>query len=112
MRTLLSIFPLKLENFVHIYFVEFWHLTIQDLSIDVSVKIYRDGKQLNLSQLEKDYQNWISQMHDLYDQEIDCGEDEPVLVIDPLNKKQLGVTSNSKNVKIPLLPKFLLLLLN
>nr|XP_010915961.1 structural maintenance of chromosomes flexible hinge domain-containing protein GMI1 [Elaeis guineensis] len=58
------------------------------------IKIQKDGKPLNLSQLEKEYQDWIIQMHDRYDQEIDGGEDEPVLVINPCNKKKLGITSD------------------
>lgn len=49
--------------------------------------------------MEKQYQEWILQMHDSYDEEIDCGEDEPVLIINPSNKKRLGISSDGKLVR-------------
>ncbi|KAK1571160.1 hypothetical protein Q3G72_012800 [Acer saccharum] len=61
---------------------------------EINVEIYRAGKLLTPLQLEKDYQDWLLQMHDLYDEEINCGEDQPVLVINPKNKKTLGITSD------------------
>ncbi|XP_042487826.1 structural maintenance of chromosomes flexible hinge domain-containing protein GMI1 isoform X2 [Macadamia integrifolia] len=61
---------------------------------DTHVDIYRGGKPLSLSQLEKEYQDWVFQMHDGYDEEMDCGEDEPVLVVNPCNKKALGISSD------------------
>ncbi|KAI9157714.1 hypothetical protein LWI28_026791 [Acer negundo] len=57
-------------------------------------RLIRAGKLLTPLQLEKDYQDWLLQMHDLYDEEINCGEDQPVLVINPKNKKTLGITSD------------------
>ncbi|KAM7504877.1 hypothetical protein LguiB_003781 [Lonicera macranthoides] len=58
------------------------------------VEIYRDGKLLTPLQFEKQYQEWILQMHDIYDQEIDCGEDQPLLIVGPSNKKKLGISSD------------------
>ncbi|XP_063945360.1 structural maintenance of chromosomes flexible hinge domain-containing protein GMI1 isoform X2 [Daucus carota subsp. sativus] len=61
---------------------------------DVHVEIYKDGKKLSLQQMEKQYQEWILEMHNIYDEESDCGEDEPVIIINPSNKKQLGISSD------------------
>ncbi|KAJ4954884.1 hypothetical protein NE237_011667 [Protea cynaroides] len=61
---------------------------------DTRVEIYRGDKPLSLLQLEKEYQDWVFQMHDGYDEEINCGEDEPVLVLKPCNKKGLGISSD------------------
>ncbi|PIA31345.1 hypothetical protein AQUCO_05000016v1 [Aquilegia coerulea] len=61
----------------------------------VRVEILRDGKPLSLSQLEKEYEEWLLQMHDKYDEEIVCGKDDPVVVfLSPHNKKGLGVSSD------------------
>ncbi|WOG90862.1 hypothetical protein DCAR_0310108 [Daucus carota subsp. sativus] len=61
---------------------------------DVHVAIYKDGKKLSLQQMEKQYQEWILDMHNIYDEESDCGEDEPVIIINPSNRKQLGISSD------------------
>ncbi|KAK1392217.1 Gamma-irradiation and mitomycin c induced 1 [Heracleum sosnowskyi] len=61
---------------------------------DVHIEIFKDGKKLSLQQVDKQYQDWIFQMHNLYDEESDCGEDEPVIIINPLKKKQLGISSD------------------
>ncbi|XP_017973164.1 PREDICTED: uncharacterized protein LOC18605777 isoform X4 [Theobroma cacao] len=61
---------------------------------DVDVEIYRGGKQLTFLQLEREYQDWLLLMHDSYDEEIVSGEDQPVLVVGPLNKKALGISSD------------------
>jgi len=45
-------------------------------------------------QLEKEYSDWIIQMHDRYDEEVDSGEDQAVFIINPGNKKALGVSSD------------------
>ena len=39
-------------------------------------------------------------MHDAYDEEAECGEDEPVLVIGPCNKKKLGISADGKGLKL------------
>ncbi|XP_059304587.1 structural maintenance of chromosomes flexible hinge domain-containing protein GMI1 isoform X2 [Lycium ferocissimum] len=58
---------------------------------DVHVEISKDGKKLTLLQLEKQYQEWMFQMHDRYDEEVDCGEDQPTIVIDPSDKKVMRI---------------------
>ncbi|KAK2992739.1 hypothetical protein RJ640_023252, partial [Escallonia rubra] len=63
---------------------------------DVHVEIYKAEKALTLSQLEKQYQDWILQMHDRYDEEIGSGVDEPIVVLSPSNKKGLGISSDGK----------------
>ncbi|CAN4085710.1 unnamed protein product [Withania somnifera] len=50
-------------------------------------------KKLSLMQLDKLYQDWVFQMHDRYDEEIECGEDQPTFVVSPSHKKELGVSS-------------------
>ncbi|XWS37991.1 hypothetical protein CRYUN_Cryun19dG0092200 [Craigia yunnanensis] len=66
----------------------------RDKEKDVDVEIYRAGKKLTFLRLEKEYQDWLLQMHDSYDEEIESGEDQPVLVVSPLNKKALGISSD------------------
>lgn len=61
---------------------------------EVKVKIYKHGKQVTLLQLEQQYQEWIFQMHNRYDEEIDHGEDQPLLVVSPSNKKKLGISAD------------------
>ncbi|KAL4204772.1 hypothetical protein AMTRI_Chr01g133770 [Amborella trichopoda] len=63
-------------------------------------KILRDGKNLTLSQLEKEYREWVCQMHEAFDEEINTGEDEPVVLISPCNKKELGFTSESDVIRV------------
>ncbi|PHT87513.1 hypothetical protein T459_09619 [Capsicum annuum] len=65
-----------------------------DKENDVIVEVSQDGKKLSLLQLEKLYQDWMLQMHDLCDGEIDSGEDQPTFVLNPSHKKELGVTSD------------------
>ncbi|XP_052192848.1 structural maintenance of chromosomes flexible hinge domain-containing protein GMI1 [Diospyros lotus] len=65
-----------------------------EIEQEINLKIYKDGKQQTLLQVEKMYQEWICQMHDRYDEEVECGDDEPVLVVNPSNKKRLGISSN------------------
>ncbi|KAD2805557.1 hypothetical protein E3N88_38934 [Mikania micrantha] len=60
----------------------------------VDVDIVKDGKSLNLAQLDKQYQLWLREMHERYDEEVDSGIDEPVLVVNPLNKKELHISSD------------------
>lgn len=63
-------------------------------SQDVSIVIYRNGKRLSISQLEKDYIEWVRQMHEWYDQEINCGDDEPTVILSPPGKRKLGITQD------------------
>lgn len=64
---------------------------------EVNVEIYRDGKLLTPLQLEREYQDWILQMHERYDEETDSGEDQAVLVVNPANKKALGISSDGRH---------------
>ncbi|KAI3983927.1 hypothetical protein MKX01_021761 [Papaver californicum] len=64
----------------------------------ITVEIRRDQKSLSLSQLEKEYEDWILQMHDAYDKELSCGQDPPILVVHPSNKKGLRITSVAVSV--------------
>lgn len=66
------------------------------ISIDARIKIYRDRNQLTLSQLKKEYEDWILQMHERYDDEAHCCEDQPVLVVSPANKKALRISSEGR----------------
>ncbi|KAG5558852.1 hypothetical protein RHGRI_008715 [Rhododendron griersonianum] len=61
---------------------------------EVKLEISKDGKQVTLPQLEKQYDEWIFQMHDRYDEVIERGEDQPLLVVSPSNKKKLGISSD------------------
>ncbi|KAM1976756.1 hypothetical protein ACFX15_041359 [Malus domestica] len=65
---------------------------------DIKIQISRDGKHLNLAQLKREYENWILQMHEQYDDEADCGEDQPVVVVSPINKKALHMSSEVARV--------------
>ncbi|XP_073119443.1 structural maintenance of chromosomes flexible hinge domain-containing protein GMI1-like [Henckelia pumila] len=60
---------------------------------EVQIEIWRDGKKLTLTTLEKQYSDWISEMHDLYDDEIESGLDQPTILISPKSKK-LGLSSD------------------
>ncbi|XP_073032528.1 structural maintenance of chromosomes flexible hinge domain-containing protein GMI1 isoform X1 [Primulina eburnea] len=60
---------------------------------ELQIEIWRDGKKLTLTTLEKQYSDWISEMHDLYDDEIESGLDQPTILISPKNKK-LGISSD------------------
>ena len=45
---------------------------------------------LSPSQLEKEYQDWVLQMHMQYDEEVNHGEDEPVIVVSPVKREEIG----------------------
>ncbi|KAJ0901669.1 putative histidine kinase/HSP90-like ATPase [Helianthus annuus] len=72
----------------------------KDSGVDIDIK--RDGKSLNLTQLDKEYQLWLMEMHEKYDEEVDSRFDEPVLMTNPssieiLNTRQcreLGIESS------------------
>jgi hypothetical protein len=54
---------------------------------------------LNPLQLEREYQEWILHMHDQYDEETECGEDQPFLIVNPANKKALGISSDGRHIR-------------
>lgn len=60
--------------------------------LDVSIDLFKNGKKMNLPQLEKEYMEWLLNMHEKYDEEMDSGEDQPVLVVNPPNAKKLGIS--------------------
>ncbi|XP_024029765.1 uncharacterized protein LOC21395118 [Morus notabilis] len=64
----------------------------------IDIEVYRDGKLLSSSQVEKDYQDWILQMHMQYDEEVDHGEDQPVLIVSPAKGKEVGISSDVMRV--------------
>ncbi|KAF7830720.1 structural maintenance of chromosomes flexible hinge domain-containing protein GMI1 [Senna tora] len=59
---------------------------------EIDIKIHKAGKQLTPPLLEKEYQDWILQMHEQYDEEADSGEDQPVIIFSPPNKTALGIS--------------------
>lgn len=63
---------------------------------DINIEIYRDGKLLSPLHLEKDYQDWLLQMHDHYDEEVNFGADQPIFIISPKNKRSLGISSDGR----------------
>ncbi|KAL6509247.1 hypothetical protein OROGR_022557 [Orobanche gracilis] len=60
---------------------------------EVQIEITRDGNKLTLQELEKLYAEWVSDMHDRYDEEVDRGLDEPTLVIVSSKIKNLDTAS-------------------
>ncbi|KAI3731384.1 hypothetical protein L1987_62572 [Smallanthus sonchifolius] len=64
----------------------------KDSGVDIDIR--KDGKSLNLTQLDKQYQLWLREMHGRYDEEVDSGIDEPVLIVNPSNKKELHISSD------------------
>lgn len=78
----------------HPYTIALKNFGSKTLDKDVHIKIMKDGKELNLTQLDKQYIDWISQMHDAYDEEVDSGEDEPIFIVGPSNKNELGISND------------------
>ncbi|KAI7749941.1 hypothetical protein M8C21_002599, partial [Ambrosia artemisiifolia] len=70
----------------------------KDSGVDIDIR--RDGKSLNMTQLDKQYQLWLREMHERYDEEDNCGIDEPVLIVNPLNKKALHISRSSDVVRV------------
>lgn len=73
------------------YSLTFW----LSLDTEVNIDIFQNGKKVYMSQLKSEYLDWICKMHDTHDEENECGEDQPVIVLNP-NKKRLGVSSDGK----------------
>ncbi|KAI7727067.1 hypothetical protein M8C21_012168 [Ambrosia artemisiifolia] len=63
----------------------------KDSGVDIDIR--RDGKSLNLTQLDEQYQLWLMEMHEKYD-EVDSGIDEHVLIVNPSNKKELHISND------------------
>ncbi|XP_060971263.1 structural maintenance of chromosomes flexible hinge domain-containing protein GMI1 isoform X1 [Cannabis sativa] len=62
----------------------------------IDIRVYKDEMLLNSSQLESEYRDWLLQMHNQYDEEVDHGEDEAVLVLSPCSGKgkKTGISSD------------------
>lgn len=76
-----------------------WKKKLINSSTGVQTEIRRDAKPLTLLQLDKQYQQWLIQMHEKYDEEVDCGIDEPVFIVNPVNKKELHIASDGEKFK-------------
>ncbi|CAN0912051.1 Structural maintenance of chromosomes flexible hinge domain-containing protein GMI1 [Linum grandiflorum] len=63
-----------------------------DKGQDVQIEISKNGKKCTISHLEKQYQEWILQMHEPYDKEIESGED--------FASKRSIMEKRSENIKI------------
>eukprot|EP01018_Ginkgo_biloba_P022976 Gb_24290 [translate_table: standard] len=61
-----------------------------------NVRIERDGKVLSVAQLEREYQEWITAMHESYDEEVECCDEQSVLIVNPCNKRDLGISQDGK----------------
>ena len=46
---------------------------------------------LSPAQLEKEYQDWVRQMHMQYDEEVIEGEDQPVIIVSRVNTIENGM---------------------
>ncbi|XP_010519435.1 PREDICTED: uncharacterized protein LOC104798901 isoform X2 [Tarenaya hassleriana] len=62
---------------------------------DVSIEMHRAGKPLSYTQLEKEFQKWVLEMHHCYDREAESTADEGILIVDsendPLDKNALRI---------------------
>lgn len=59
----------------------------------VKLHISRCGKELTLQRLEREYQDWILQMHSKYDDDCNLGIDEPDVIVDASNAEELGIST-------------------
>eukprot|EP01018_Ginkgo_biloba_P022967 Gb_24284 [translate_table: standard] len=59
-----------------------------------TVHLEREGRVLSLPHLEKEYQEWIRAMHESYDEEVECCDEQSLLIVNPYNKKDLGLSRN------------------
>ncbi|CAM0949513.1 unnamed protein product [Alopecurus aequalis] len=67
---------------------------------DVIVDARKDGRPLNCTQLEKRYHDWINNMHEKYDMEIDGGNDEYIVIINPSSKERLGISEDVEVIRV------------
>ncbi|KAG6752676.1 hypothetical protein POTOM_042705 [Populus tomentosa] len=82
-------FTIALKNFSH---------KMLEKEKEVNVDISRNGKLSSPSHLEKEYEDWILEMHSQYDIEVSAGEDDGVLVVGPTNKIP-GISSDVVRVR-------------
>lgn len=57
----------------------------------MEVEITRDGKKLTLTELQKLYHVWVSEMHDRYDVESVGGLDKAIIVVVPSRIEKLDL---------------------
>ncbi|KAE8773346.1 hypothetical protein D1007_54495 [Hordeum vulgare] len=67
---------------------------------EVSVDARKDERSLNRTQLEKQYHDWINTMHAKYDVEMDGGDDEHTVIINPSNKERLGISKDVQVIRV------------
>lgn len=67
---------------------------------EVNIDIRKGGRSLGCKQLEKQYHDWIKEMHDKYDVEMDGGDDEHTVIINPTNKERLGISEDVKVIRV------------
>lgn len=70
---------------------------------EVSVDARKGERSLNRTQLEKQYHDWINNMHAKYDVEMDGGDDEHTVIINPSNKERLGISKDGEGLPCDLL---------
>ncbi|KAB5534323.1 hypothetical protein DKX38_017409 [Salix brachista] len=87
---------LEHHNPVTIALKNFSHKTPEKEKVNVDIS--RDDKLLSPSHLEKEYEEWILEMHSQYDTEVGAGEDDGVLVVGPTNKIP-GISSDVVRVR-------------
>jgi hypothetical protein len=79
-------------------FCSLWYSMYYFIVEDVNVDVRKDGRSLNCTQLEKQYHNWINNMHAKYDVEIDGGDDEHTVIINPSSKERLGISEDGEGL--------------
>ncbi|KAG7551735.1 hypothetical protein ISN45_Aa06g023820 [Arabidopsis thaliana x Arabidopsis arenosa] len=67
---------------------------------DVNIALHRKGEALVFGQVERDYQNWITEMHKTYDEEDASGEDDAIIILDSLDNKALCISPDCKAVRV------------
>jgi hypothetical protein len=59
------------------------------LDADVDIEIIRDGKAVKMLDVEREYEEWIKEMHDLFDEEVNLMSDTDGKIL-TLTLKELG----------------------
>lgn len=78
----------------HIFTSALRNLGSRGVSLDgVTLEIIRDKHTLTASALEKEYQEWIKEMHESFDDEVDCDDDADVTIV-TFNMKELGFSQD------------------
>ena len=50
--------------------------------------------------MERDYENWVMEMHKTYDEEDALGEDDAVIIFDSLDNKALCISPDCKGMQL------------